>query len=109
VQIFQYIDAGIGFGPTISIEALVGVIVGGIGTLWGPVLGAALLYVLGELTRNLFGELPGISMVIYGAVLVLIVMFFPCGVTGTGMSVRRMMGRPAKLDSGGERKEEARV
>jgi hypothetical protein len=25
------------------------------------------------------------------------------------MSVRRMMGRPAKLDSGGERKEEARV
>jgi branched-chain amino acid transport system permease protein len=109
VQMFQYIDAGIAFGPSISIEALVGVIVGGVGTLWGPVLGAALLYILGESTRNLFGELPGISMVIYGVVLVVIVMFLPRGLTGAGMSVRRMMGRPAKPNRTSERKEEARV
>lgn len=92
VQMFQYIDAGIAFGSTISVEALVGVIVGGLGTLWGPVLGAAALYTLGELTRNMFGELPGLSMVIYGAVLILIVMFLPRGITGAGASVRRALG-----------------
>jgi branched-chain amino acid transport system permease protein len=109
VQMFQYIDAGIAFGSAISIEALLGVIVGGVGTLWGPVLGAALLYVLGELTRNLFGELPGISMVIYGVVLVVIVMFLPRGITGAGLSVQRMIGRPATSKHNGERKEEAGV
>ncbi|MEM5458250.1 branched-chain amino acid ABC transporter permease [Paraburkholderia phytofirmans] len=109
VQMFQYIDADIAFGPARSIEALVGVIVGGVGTLWGPVLGAALLYVLGELTRNLFGELPGISMVIYGVVLVVIVMFLPRGITGAGASVRRMTGLPATSKRSGKRKEEAHV
>ncbi|WP_207002784.1 branched-chain amino acid ABC transporter permease [Trinickia mobilis] len=109
VQMFQYIDADIAFGSAISIEALVGVIVGGVGTLWGPVLGAALLYVLGELTRNLFGELPGISVVIYGVVLVVIVMFLPRGITGAGLSVQRMIGRLATSKPSGERKEKARV
>ena len=66
VQVFQYIDPGIAFGPATSVEALVAAIVGGMGTLWGPVLGAAVLHLLAELTRNLFGELPGINMVIYG-------------------------------------------
>ncbi|EON13390.1 branched-chain amino acid ABC transporter permease [Pandoraea sp. SD6-2] len=96
VQMFQYIDAGIAFGSTISVEALVGVIVGGLGTLWGPVLGAAVLYALGEFTRNLFGELPGLSMVIYGVVLIAIVMFLPRGITGAGASVRRVLGMDKK-------------
>ena len=35
VQVFQYIDPAIAFGPAVSVEALVGAIVGGMGTLWG--------------------------------------------------------------------------
>ena len=70
VQVFQYIDPGIAYGPATSVEALVAAIVGGMGTLWGPVLGAVVLHLLADVTRNLFGELPGINMVIYGAVLV---------------------------------------
>ena len=85
VQIFQYIDPGIAFGPHTSVEALVGAIVGGMGTLWGPVVGALALHVLADLTRNLFGQLPGINMVIYGSVLVLIVMFLPRGIAGLGV------------------------
>ncbi len=84
VQVFQYIDPAIAYGPGTSIEALVAAIVGGLGTLWGPVLGALALHVLGDLTRNLFGQLPGINMVIYGVVLVLIVMFMPRGIGGLG-------------------------
>lgn len=88
VQVFQYIDPAIAFGPSSSVEALVAAIVGGMGTLWGPVLGAAVLHVLAEATRNLFGQLPGLNMVIYGSVLVLIVMFAPRGLAGIGRSVR---------------------
>lgn len=89
LQMFQYIDPNIAYGPGTSIEALVAAIVGGMGTLWGPVLGALALHVLADLTRNLFGQLPGINMVIYGAVLVLIVMFLPRGIAGMGVPVRR--------------------
>ena len=88
VQVFQYIDPAIGFGPHTSVEALVAAIVGGMGTLWGPVLGALVLHLLADLTRNLFGQLPGLNMVIYGTVLVVIVMFLPRGLSGVGRSVR---------------------
>jgi branched-chain amino acid transport system permease protein len=80
VQIFQYIDPGIAFGPHTSVEALVGAIVGGMGTLWGPVVGAFTLHVLSDLTRNLVGQLPGLNMVIYGVVLMLIITLSPRGV-----------------------------
>jgi len=90
VQVFQYIDAGIAYGPAVSVEALVAAIVGGMGTVWGPVLGAVVLHLLSDFTRNLFGELPGINMVIYGTVLVLIVIFVPRGIAGIGQSVRQL-------------------
>jgi len=97
-QAFQYIDPALAFGPTTSVEALLGAIVGGMGTLWGPVLGALSLHLLSEATRNLFGALPGINMVIYGSVLVLIVMFMPRGIAGLGLSVRAFWGRQGAGD-----------
>jgi branched-chain amino acid transport system permease protein len=95
VQVFQYIDPGIAYGPGTSVEALVAAIVGGMGTLWGPVLGALALHLLADLTRNLFGQLPGINMVIYGVVLVLIMMFVPRGIAGFGLPafLRRLWGK----------------
>ncbi|MBU6437728.1 MAG: branched-chain amino acid ABC transporter permease [Betaproteobacteria bacterium] len=99
VQVFQYIDPGLAYGPTSSVEALVAAIVGGLGTLWGPVLGALTLNLLSELTRNLFGSLPGINMVIYGSLLIVIVMFAPRGVLGLGQSVRRLWSRAARAAS----------
>ena len=90
VQVFQYLDPGIAYGSHTSVEALVGAIVGGLGTLWGPVVGAMALHLLADLTRNLFGQLPGINMVIYGSVLVLMIMFAPRGLSGAGQSVRAL-------------------
>jgi len=71
VQLFQYIDPSIAYGPQSSVEALVAAIVGGVGTLWGPIIGATALLLMSELTRNLFGQIPGINMVIYGLILVI--------------------------------------
>ena len=95
VQVFQYIDPGIAYGPGTSVEALVAAIVGGMGTLWGPVLGALALHLLADLTRNLFGQLPGINMVIYGVVLVVIMVFVPRGIAGFGLPAlwRRLRGK----------------
>jgi branched-chain amino acid transport system permease protein len=81
-QYFQYIDPGLAYGPGVSIEALLGPIVGGLGTLWGPVVGAVLLQLLGEGTRGLFESAPGVSLILYGALLVLMVTFLPSGILG---------------------------
>jgi branched-chain amino acid transport system permease protein len=82
VQYFHYIDPHIAYGPAVSVEALLGPIVGGLGTVFGPLLGATALQLLGEATRNLAGDLPGLSLVVYGVVLVGMVMFLPRGVAG---------------------------
>ena len=107
VQVFQYIDPGIAYGPHTSVEALVAAIVGGLGTLWGPVLGALVLHLLADFTRSLFGALPGINMVIYGVVLILIVMFAPRGLLGIGLSVRRLWSRQPAAKSAGAQPREA--
>ncbi len=107
VQVFQYIDPAIAFGPASSVEALVGAIVGGMGSLWGPLLGAVALHVLAEATRNLFGALPGLNMVVYGSVLVLIVMFLPRGLAGIAASLRGLLLRRGKGDDGRDAKAKA--
>ena len=82
IQYFHYIDSHIAYGPAVSVEALLAPIVGGLGTLFGPLLGAAVLHLLGELTRNLMGDAPGVSLVTYGVVLVVMVTFLPRGIIG---------------------------
>jgi len=67
-----------------SIEIILGPIIGGIGTLFGPILGAALLALLADGITELMGhfgvELPGIKQVFYGTCLLGVVMFLPNGV-----------------------------
>jgi branched-chain amino acid transport system permease protein len=87
VQYFHYIDPHIAYGPEVSVEALLGPIVGGLGSVFGPLLGAALLQLLGEVTRNLAGEVPGVSLVVYGVALIGVVWFLPGGIAG--LVVRR--------------------
>jgi branched-chain amino acid transport system permease protein len=67
-----------------SIEIILGPILGGIGTLFGPILGAALLILLAdgatELVGSLGWEVPGVKQLIYGIVLFMVVTFLPHGV-----------------------------
>jgi branched-chain amino acid transport system permease protein len=70
-----------------SIEIILGPVIGGIGTLFGPILGAAVLTLLSdgitELLAALGWEIPGIKQVFYGIVLLLVVMFLPHGIWPT--------------------------
>ncbi len=82
VQMYRYIDPHIAYGSAISVEALLAAIIGGMGTIFGPLLGAVVLHVLSEVTRNYIDNAPGVSLIIYGALLVLIIMFMPRGIAG---------------------------
>lgn len=92
-QKFLYLDATIGFGPWISVEALLAPIIGGIGTVFGPLLGAILLLGLGEVTKTLFANLfggawPGADLVVFGILLIICVAFAPRGVLGVIQRLR---------------------
>jgi branched-chain amino acid transport system permease protein len=67
-----------------SIEIILGPVIGGVGTLFGPILGAVVLTVLSdtltELLAALGWEIPGIKQVFYGVVLLAVVMFLPNGI-----------------------------
>ena len=67
-----------------SIEIILGPIIGGIGTLFGPILGAAVLTLLSDgITESLAAlgwEIPGIKQVSYGLVLLIVVIFLPRGI-----------------------------
>jgi branched-chain amino acid transport system permease protein len=81
-QYFLFIDAPIAYGPWISIDALLAPIVGGVGTLFGPLIGAVVVKTLGEATKLLTGGAPGLDLVIYGVVLIAVVGLAPRGVAG---------------------------
>jgi branched-chain amino acid transport system permease protein len=67
-----------------SIEIILGPIIGGMGTLFGPILGAALLMLLGEGATEVIGaygwEIPGLKQLIYGIALWLVITLLPQGV-----------------------------
>jgi branched-chain amino acid transport system permease protein len=67
-----------------SIELILGPIIGGIGTLFGPILGAFVLEVLAEGMRGiltLFGiDVPGVKQLVFGMFLLLIVLLMPDGI-----------------------------
>jgi branched-chain amino acid transport system permease protein len=93
-QKFLYLDATIAYGPWISVEALLAPIIGGIGTVFGPLLGAVLLLGLGEITKTAFAGLFGTSvagadLVVFGTLLIVCVAFAPRGVLGLVARLRK--------------------
>ena len=94
-QFFRYINPERNMGLDLSIELALMGIVGGQGTVLGPVLGAFLLTPAGEITRaTLGGKFPGLHLVIYGLVLIVAMLFLPKGLIDP---FRRLLGRaPAR-------------
>jgi branched-chain amino acid transport system permease protein len=91
------------FFVTTSIELLVMVIVGGAQTIWGGILGALFMTLLGEGIRAvvpLLMEAGGeVEIVVYGAVLVLSVMFMPKGLLPLLETLPRRLGKTGKSES----------
>ena len=88
-QYFLFIDAGIAYGPRISIDALLAPIVGGAGTVFGQLLGALVVKTLGEATKLIGVDAPGLDLVIYGFLLVGVVGLAPRGIAGLVTAIFR--------------------
>ena len=78
-----YIDPGSVLGTGLSIKMALVAILGGVGTLFGPVVGAVVLTVIEELTRMIFGGSGrGTDTIIYAALIIAIAVFYPNGLIG---------------------------
>ena len=98
-QYYFYVGPQQGFGAAVSIEAIVPAVIGGIGTVWGPVIGALVVGPLAELITELLRDPPGmleflqgltgLDVAVYAVLLILIVRFMPRGIVGTLRRWRR--------------------
>jgi branched-chain amino acid transport system permease protein len=95
VQYFLFVDSGIAYGTWISIEALLTPIIGGAGTVFGPLIGALAVKALGEGALMVAGDAPGLDLVVFGAVLVLVIWFAPRGLIGGLEELRQRLFRTA--------------
>jgi ABC-type branched-subunit amino acid transport system ATPase component len=69
------------FGVLTSAQALIVALFGGVGILWGPVIGAAILIPLSEtLQAELGNVIPGIQGVVYGLAIILVILLAPEGI-----------------------------
>jgi branched-chain amino acid transport system permease protein len=81
-QYFLFIDSGIAYGTRMSVEALLTPIIGGAGTVFGPLLGALVVKALGEAATFVAGDAPGLNLIVYGCVLILVIAYAPRGLIG---------------------------
>lgn len=99
-QLIRYLEPKAIAGPAMSTQMVFLAIVGGRGTVLGPIVGGVALSLLGELIRSqLGGQIMGLHLFLYGVIVVLTVVFRPDGLIGT---LEQMYNR---LFSAGVRKE----
>jgi branched-chain amino acid transport system permease protein len=92
VQYYFFIDPDTAFGSSVSIQAILPAVIGGVATIWGPVIGAAILGPLNDITATLLRNPPpgleflqgraGLDVMVYAVLLILIILLLPQGVYG---------------------------
>ena len=92
-QYYLFVDPEIAFGPQQSIQAILPAVVGGVGTVWGPLIGAVILGPLSDVTATVLRTPPeflsflqgrsGLDVMLYAVLLIVIVMALPKGLYGT--------------------------
>jgi branched-chain amino acid transport system permease protein len=83
IQYIYFIDPNTAFSFNISVEAALVSIVGGIGTLWGPVIGTALLEGTSALLQSWLGSsLAGVQLTVYSLILIVVILWQPTGLLG---------------------------
>jgi branched-chain amino acid transport system permease protein len=93
-MMFGFVDPESGLGILISVKILIMAALGGAGLLFGPLVGAAILVPLEELSNSLLGgKGAGLTFVVYGAIIVLISRFQPGGLLALA---KRVWERRAK-------------
>lgn len=92
-QYYLFVNPDLAFGQNQSIQSILPAVIGGVGTIWGPIIGACLLGPLDNGTTSLLRNPPGfldflqgrsgLDVVIYAVLLIVIVLVLPKGIYGT--------------------------
>jgi branched-chain amino acid transport system permease protein len=77
-----FIDPRGMFAILVSVQIVLATLLGGLGTIWGPVLGAFLVVPMNEVTNNVMAA-QGVHLFVFGLVLMAVVMFLPRGLIPT--------------------------
>jgi branched-chain amino acid transport system permease protein len=84
------------FGMLVSAQALTVTMFGGVGTVWGPLIGAAILIPTGEILQAQLGaRFPGIEGVIFGIAIVAVILLAPEGIFWRVRDLARRHAAPA--------------
>lgn len=98
-QYILFIDPDSVLSLTLSVLIVLVAVLGGVGTIWGPLLGALILIPLSEGTRVYLAQAGGggraVDLMIYGLLIVLISIFQPGGL----VALLRMLGRQRRVGS----------
>lgn len=103
-QYFMFIDPASVFGISLSTDIVIFAIIGGVGTLFGPVIGSVVLVTVGDLTRLIFASaltgnsLRSIHIIVYGLFLILVILFMPNGIAGW-LRGKKLLGRRNHKDA----------
>lgn len=92
VQYYFFVDPDTAFGNSVSIQAILPAVIGGVATIWGPLVGALVLGPLNDITATLLRSPPealsflqgrgGLDVMVYALLLILIVLLLPQGIYG---------------------------
>lgn len=97
-QLIIFVDPQRVLGYDLSAEIMFFSVIGGLGTVWGPALGAILMVPLNEILRANFGTtLSGLSMFMYGIIFMLVVYFMPGGLY---TQIKKLLAKRRKSTSG---------
>ena len=91
-QYYFFIDPDVAFGSSVSIQAILPAVIGGVATIWGPAIGALVLGPLNDVTATLLRNPPdalsflegraGLDVIVYALLLIIIVLLLPQGIYG---------------------------
>lgn len=97
----SYLDPASAFDPTLDLQTIVFTLFGGIGTLWGPLIGTSILMLVGE---QLLIHFSSLKLALYGAVVIATVLMFPGGLISLlnrfGFLKRKLILAPSELPHG---------
>jgi branched-chain amino acid transport system permease protein len=101
-QYIMFIDPESMFTFSLSIQMVIIAVVGGMGTVWGPLLGSILITPLStflqDFLRN-FGS--GLYLVIYGLILIIVVLYLPKGIAGL---IQSQMRKKRRIKANGKKR-----
>jgi len=79
-QLIRYLEPGTIAGLDFSVQMVFLAVVGGLGTVCGPFVGAVFLTTIAQVTNVYWGDsIPGLNLIIYGIAVVSVILFMPPG------------------------------